>query len=178
LRPRQSPSGSGKWDRRSAPPRKPNTLISHDVEKRSTTAKSSHLYSLRRAIFPPLRNKAGHSCRSSPANHGKSFKDAPPSDDANFCIVDFDLIDDQAVNTMDQALTRRSKQTGTTCVRFITPRRMATEEREVRGIRSIRRACVHRHPACLGIRSFCLQDSMAQQQHSSFILSGALFVMV
>jgi hypothetical protein len=41
----------------------------------------------------PLPNKTGHSGRNDPAAHNEPFKNGPPSDDADFPVVDLDLVD-------------------------------------------------------------------------------------
>ena len=40
----------------------------------------------------PLPNKTGHSCRNNPAAHDEAFKHGPPADDADFLVIDLDLV--------------------------------------------------------------------------------------
>ena len=40
--------------------------------------------------------QTGHSCRSSPSAHHQPLQNVTPSVDADFSIVDFDLIDNRA----------------------------------------------------------------------------------
>ena len=45
----------------------------------------------------PLPNKTGHSCRTAAAAGGdEPFEDALAAPDADFIVVDFDLVDDRA----------------------------------------------------------------------------------